>query len=155
MNVKPEINVTPLIDVLLVLLIIFMVISPLQPSKFEAKIPSEPDKVNNPIENIHTLIVKINSDQSLELNQIKNLGTIQKPTDLQNELSQVFTERTENGVLNENLVNENDLPISEKNQKTVFIKAPKSIAYGEVVKVIDAIKFVGAKPISLQIDDLD
>lgn len=33
---KPSINVTPLIDVLLVLLIIFMVISPLKPTRFEA-----------------------------------------------------------------------------------------------------------------------
>ena len=38
----PKINVTPLIDVLLVLLIIFMVISPLKPSRFEAKVPAEP-----------------------------------------------------------------------------------------------------------------
>ena len=40
---KPHINVTPLIDVLLVLLIIFMVVSPLKPARFLAKIPSEPD----------------------------------------------------------------------------------------------------------------
>lgn len=40
--VKPEINVTPLIDVLLVLLIIFMVITPVSPGKFDARIPSEP-----------------------------------------------------------------------------------------------------------------
>ncbi len=155
MNVKPEINVTPLIDVLLVLLIIFMVISPLQPSQFETKIPSEPDRDININVNPDTLIVKINSDQSLELNQIKNLGTIQEPVDLQNKLSQVFTERTENGVINENLADKNDLPIQEKIQKTVFIKAPKGLAYGEVVKVIDAVKFAGAKPISLQIDDLN
>ena len=39
MNAKPSINVTPLIDVLLVLLIIFMVITPLKPTDFKAKIP--------------------------------------------------------------------------------------------------------------------
>ena len=38
----PYINVTPLIDVLLVLLIIFMVISPQKPHRFEAKIPEKP-----------------------------------------------------------------------------------------------------------------
>jgi biopolymer transport protein TolR len=38
----PNINVTPLIDVLLVLLIIFMVITPSKPSRFEAKVPAEP-----------------------------------------------------------------------------------------------------------------
>jgi hypothetical protein len=39
---KPYINVTPLIDVLLVLLIIFMVAAPLRPSRFVAKLPSVP-----------------------------------------------------------------------------------------------------------------
>ena len=38
---KPHINVTPLIDVLLVLLIIFMVVSPLRPDAFRAKVPAE------------------------------------------------------------------------------------------------------------------
>lgn len=37
---KPNINVTPLIDVLLVLLIIFMVVTPLKPSSFKARVPS-------------------------------------------------------------------------------------------------------------------
>ena len=38
-STTPVINVTPLIDVLLVLLIIFMVISPAKPKRFETKIP--------------------------------------------------------------------------------------------------------------------
>ena len=38
---KPHINVTPLIDVLLVLLIIFMVVSPLKPARFLAKVPEK------------------------------------------------------------------------------------------------------------------
>ena len=61
-DAKPNINVTPLIDVLLVLLIIFMVITPLKPSRFEAKVPAEPkdeqtaDVKPNPL----TLVVAIN-----------------------------------------------------------------------------------------------
>ncbi|HLA94500.1 MAG TPA: biopolymer transporter ExbD, partial [Pyrinomonadaceae bacterium] len=43
----PNINVTPLIDVLLVLLIIFMIITPVKPSKFEAKVPAEPKNQQN------------------------------------------------------------------------------------------------------------
>ena len=50
---RPNINVTPLIDVLLVLLIIFMVVAPLKPSSFKARVPSEP-KMTYVAVNIHT-----------------------------------------------------------------------------------------------------
>ena len=152
---KPDINVTPLIDILLVLLIIFMVISPIQPSQFKAHIPSKPNPSAPGEPNPQTLIVKINSDFSLELNETKKLGTIPEPTPLQKRLSDVFSKRLENGVINERFSGDPNLPLAEKIQKTVFIKAPRSIPYGEVVKVIDAVKVVGAKPISLQIDDLN
>jgi len=60
----PNINVTPLIDVLLVLLIIFMVITPLKPSRFEAKVPAEPK--DQPQMNIKpnplTLVIAINKE---------------------------------------------------------------------------------------------
>jgi biopolymer transport protein ExbD len=45
-------------------------------------------------------------------------------------------------------------PEDEKIEKTVFVKAPRALKYGEVVKVIDAIKGAGANPIGLQVDDL-
>ncbi len=53
MNNKPNINVTPLIDVLLVLLIIFMVVSPLKPANFKTKIPQESKQSGEP--NVYTL----------------------------------------------------------------------------------------------------
>jgi biopolymer transport protein ExbD len=39
-------------------------------------------------------------------------------------------------------------------EKTVFVKAPRALKYGDVVKVIDAIKGAGANPVGLQVDDL-
>jgi len=48
-----------------------------------------------------------------------------------------------------------DLPESERIERTVFIKAPRSIPYGEVVRVLDSVKGAGAAPVGLQIDDLD
>lgn len=141
---KPNINVTPLIDVLLVLLIIFMVITPMKPSDFKAKIPQETKQPGEP--HPDTLIVTVNSDYSLKLNQEKDFGTIENPNRLIERLENVFAQRAENGVFDE----------SNKNiVKTVFIKAPRSLPYGEVVKVVDAVKIAGADPISLQIDDLD
>src|SRR5687767_7644010 len=62
---EPYINVTPLIDVLLVLLIIFMVITPLKPSRFEAKVPAEPKEElqnANIKPNPLTLVIAINRE---------------------------------------------------------------------------------------------
>ena len=39
-------------------------------------------------------------------------------------------------------------------EKTVFIKAPRTLAYGEVARVMDGLKGTGASPIGLQLDDL-
>lgn len=135
---KPEINVTPLIDVLLVLLIIFMVVTPVKPSKFDARIPSPP--TNEPVNvNINTLIVTVDESTALTLNTEKLDATVASPEALIDRLMQVFEERARN----------------LENERTVFIKAPKSIGYGTVAKVVDAIKQSGAAPISLRIDRLD
>ena len=143
----PRINVTPLIDVLLVLLIIFMVITPVKPSKFEAKVPAEPknqqqlDVKPNPL----TLVVAINREnRSISLNN-EAAGSVDDPAALTAKLTDIFTQRTNNGVFREN---------SNEVEKTIFIKSPTLVKYGDVVKVIDAAKQAGASPIGLQIDDL-
>lgn len=155
MNNKPNINVTPLIDVLLVLLIIFMVISPVKPTDFKAKIPSEP-KSNSPA-NPHpdTLVVIINADSTLRLNAENDVGTTGETGKLNEMLATVFKRRAENHVYAPGLEFRTDLTEAERIEKTVFIKAPRGIDYGSVVKVIDAVKTAGASPISLQIDDLN
>ncbi len=155
MDNKPNINVTPLIDVLLVLLIIFMVVSPMKPTDFKTKIPQEPDATNKANPHPHTIIVALDSDLTLRLNKENDLGTVQEPAELIKRLSQIFKERTENHAYAEGAEFRNGLSEAEKIQKTVFIKAPPSIDYGSVVKIIDAVKIAGASPISLQIDDLN
>lgn len=144
----PQINVTPLIDVLLVLLIIFMVITPLKPSRFEAKVPAEPkpDQDNSQVKpNPLTLVVSINkSDGALTLNN-EALGNVTDTAELTNRLSTIFKEREANGSFREG---------TNEVEKTLFLKSPRSIRYGDVVKVIDAVKVAGASPIGLQIDDL-
>ncbi len=149
---KPHINVTPLIDVLLVLLIIFMVISPLKPSSFKAKIPQEPDRTNDvdTPPDPETLIVSLGLDSSLTLNKEPALGTVTEPGPMIERLRAIFHARKENGAF----IQEAD-GSSGRIQKTVFIKAPLKTGYGDVAKVIDAVKIAGADPISLQIDALD
>ncbi len=145
----PNINVTPLIDVLLVLLIIFMVITPLKPSRFEAKVPAEPkpeDQQVNPKPNPLTLVVAINkSDLKVTLNN-EAMGDVSDASALTNKLTAVFKERETAGVFREG---------TNQVEKTLLIKSPRSVRYGDVVKVIDAAKQAGAEPIGLQIDDLE
>lgn len=143
----PNINVTPLIDVLLVLLIIFMIISPLKPSRFEAKVPAEPkDEQNVEVKpNPLSLVISIEkSTNAVKLNT-DSIGDSSDTKPLTDRLAQIFKDRTNEGVFRQG---------TNEIEKTVFIKAPKSIPYGEVVKVIDGAKLAGAQPIGLQIDDL-
>lgn len=104
----PSINVTPLINILLVLLIIFMVAVPLKPARFAARLPAEPQD-----------LPKLNRAYRFDM-----------------------------------LLRE-DLPPESRIERTVFIKAPVSLRYGDVAKVIDGIKGAGADPIGLQLDRLD
>ncbi len=136
---QPHINVTPLIDVLLVLLIIFMVISPMKPSAFKASVPQEPRNTDGVKNNPDTLVVTIERDAAVGMNEKKNLATVDDTKGLIAELERVFGQRAEN----------------MNTERTVFIKAPKSAAYGEVAKVVDAVKISGAAPISLQLDGLN
>ena len=135
----PNINVTPLIDVLLVLLIIFMVAAPLRPHRFLAKLPSVPQPEDRDLKpHPHTLVVTIQPDRTLKLNQETDMGTIHDLSPLALRLKETFEERLRNHI----------------DQKTVFIKAPRSLPYGDVVRVLDGLKATGAKPIGLQLDDL-
>ncbi len=142
---KPNINVTPLIDVLLVLLIIFMVIAPSKPTAFKAKIPAEPAKDASVAVNPNTLVVAVKADSSLQLNRADGLGTIDDSGKLIENLQAEFAKREQDG---------NFRPGTNEIEKTVFIKAPKNLNYGSVAKVVDAVKLSGADPIGLQIDDL-
>jgi biopolymer transport protein ExbD len=130
----PNINVTPLIDVLLVLLIIFMVIQPQKEAKFESQIPQKPqDSQPNVTPPSDMLMVDVKMtgsgpDQQIELNS--------KPMTLQ-ALATTLKDLLE-----------------QRPDKTVFIKAPKDKQYGDIVAVIDTVKGAGAQPIGLQIDYL-
>ncbi|MBX3243488.1 MAG: biopolymer transporter ExbD [Acidobacteria bacterium] len=147
--IRPDINVTPLIDVLLVLLIIFMIITPEKSASMNARVPSEPKNIKNVLPDPLTLIVSINDDSSITLNSTPLEASVSSPDALISKLSEVFTERTRKIVYAN--TNEGE---PRRIEKTVFIKAPSSIDYGSVAKVIDAVRMAGAEPISLQIDNI-
>ena len=153
---QPFINVTPLIDVLLVLLIIFMVVTPLKPSRFKADIPTQRDPNEdlsklkpNPL----TLVVTISPDLQIKLNQ-DAVGSVNDTAPLAQRLAQVFKERKETRAYKVGMEARSDVKDDDRIEKTVFVKAPRATKYGDVVKVIDAIKGAGANPVGLQVDDL-
>ena len=155
-GVSPHVNVTPLIDVLLVLLIIFMAITPLKPGRFKALVPEPPspdDLIADP--DPLTLVVSVGRDLTLRLNNAEEVGTTNDTAKLGEALARVFRGRVEAGAYSFEKAARADLPDAERIKKTVFVKAPRAVSYGEVVKVIDAIKGAGADPVGLQIDALD
>ena len=134
----PNINVTPLIDVLLVLLIIFMVVTPVKPSRFEARVPSE-HRTNGTEPNPYTIVVTITPDREIQINREPVAGSVNDPTPAIDRLKDVFAQREANFV----------------SERTVFIKAPLNLDYGSVARIVDAVKMAGAQPVSLQIDRLN
>ena len=155
----PSINVTPLIDILLVLLIIFMVITPLKPARFKTLVPERSEEMSeNAKQSPRTLIVNIKKDLSAELlrggNKIAD-GSVNDPGPIGAALSNEFKTRKEQGIWKEGMEGRADLPPDDRIERTVFIKAPETFKYGDVVKVIDAVKGAGANPVGLQTEALE
>lgn len=119
-----DINMTPMIDVLLVLIIIFMVITPLVPKGLEARVPQPPPPNQPPPpENDRTVVVIIEKDKSMKINQESILFE-----NLSKRLEDIFKTRAE---------------------RVVFVKGDPDLEYQEVAKVIDVAKGVGIDQVGL------
>jgi biopolymer transport protein ExbD len=149
----PQINVTPLIDVLLVLLIIFMIASPLKPSAFKARVPADRNDIASASTNDLALVVTVDKARTLHVNN-EAAGVIGEDT-VETLLKNVFAERSANGVISEGYADDPERGPGDRTERTVFIKAPRTLDYGSVARVVDQVKLSGAYPISLQIDGLE
>lgn len=91
------------------------------------------------------LVISIEKDGKLKLNSEDFGATLEDPIPLTEKLSEFFSERESRGAFE---------PQGNKIIKAVVVKSPRSLKYGEFIKVIDAVKTSGAEPIVLQIDEL-
>ncbi len=155
-TLSPNINVTPFIDILLVLLIIFMVITPLRPARFKASVP-QPVEDPNVLPSPRSLTLSVENDDNVKL--FKGFetvaeGSVEDAGEIAAWLANEWRARKAFGNWKAELADRADIAPDERIERTVFVKAPRSMRYGQVAKVIDALKGAGAQPIGLQTEAL-
>ncbi|HEY1338136.1 MAG TPA: biopolymer transporter ExbD [Bryobacteraceae bacterium] len=121
---KADINMTPMIDVLLVLIIIFMVITPLTPKGLEALVPQPPPKDAKPNQSDQrTVVIEIDKDHKFAINSEPS-----DETNLGPRLEQIFKTRAE---------------------RVVFVKGDPSLDFLWVAKAIDIAHGAGIDKVGL------
>jgi biopolymer transport protein TolR len=120
---KAEMNVTPMIDVLLVLIIIFMVITPTVPKGLQTMVPQPSKQDDGPTSPSHDIVISVSAGHTFLLNSesIDMAG-------LEARLTALFKNRS---------------------SKVIFVRGDKGLEYHEVAEVIDLAKGAGAERIGL------